>query len=225
MAGKLSIENILAVLWDHDNTLLPTADLHYQKHKKTCAKYGIDIADKDKERIAACNGFQNWQWLKNERGLALEKDKYLKEIDLLYEKQIPDLELNLGIREALQWFKDRRIAQFILTNARKKSVESSVKAHNLEEFISQIWAKEDYQGSKTQAQTYLDILEQIKQSGHDICATSQIMFLDDNADCINAAKKAGCIAIQILTGPDTPCASHYTLKLNNAQELVNLLQN
>mgnify|MGYP006286936879 FL=1 len=191
-----------AILWDHDNTLMPTAELHFQKHLHICGQYGVTINESYRLRIAANNGLQNWEWLSNDRGLKLNKEKYLTEIDQFYKKQIARLSPSAVILNCIQDISDKDIPQFIVSNARKSSLSLSVESHGFDKVMSGIFAKEDYQGKKNDPSTYPALLEKIRPfAKHDLKENSCVL-IDDDADCIDAANEAGLITIHFLTGPN-----------------------
>ena len=199
---------IKAVLWDNDNTLVPTAENHFRKHQHVARAYGIILDDSHRGRIAANNGQQNWQWLSSELTLNAPEDSYLAEIDLVYQKLCGDLPLNPGIREAIDQLKDQKIPQGIMSNARKDSLLISVKAHHLDKEMVFVWGKEDYEGRKNEAATYKAAVETLN------FPPDNILFLDDDAHCVEAAYKAGLAAVHVGNGPNpqTPSESFANLK-------------
>ena len=54
---------IKALLWDCDNTLIKTAELHFAKHVAVLKRYGIDLDDRFRPTIYANNSIQNWDIL------------------------------------------------------------------------------------------------------------------------------------------------------------------
>lgn len=194
--------NIKAVIWDNDNTLVATAEGHFQKHQQTASKYGIDLTDSHRPVIAKNNGSQNWEWLKKDFGLDADKDTYLKAIDLFFMEYCKNIPLNSNIKESIDLLKDRKIPQVIMSNARRDSLKISTSTHHLEDVMLFIWGKEDYVGRKDTPETYKSVFEAICEMIGEVTSSQDIVFFDDDAHVIEAAHTFGLTAIHVGNGPN-----------------------
>lgn len=209
---------IKAVLWDNDNTLVPTAENHFRKHQQVAKIHGVVLDDSHRGRIAANNGRQNWQWLSSELALNAPEDSYLAEIDLVYQKLCDDLPLNPGIREAIDLVKDQKILQCIMSNARRDSLLISVKAHDLDKEMAFVWGKEDYVGRKNEPATYKAATEALNLLPEDI------LFFDDDPHCVEAAFKAGISAVHVGNGPNPQIPAESFANLEDTGEIPDFLR-
>lgn len=194
---------IKIIIWDNDNTLVATAENHFQKHLITAKKYNITLDDDHRPIIAANNGKQNWQWLRDDFGLTADQDTYLSEIDACYKENAAKLKPNPGIIEAIAFCRDQMMSQIIFSNSRRDSLMISVEANGFESDMSLIWGKEDYQGRKYTAQPYEMLLDHLKdQLKKPALSFENMIFFDDDAKCIEAALALGICAIHIGNGPN-----------------------
>ena len=218
---------IRLVIWDHDNTLIPTAELHFKKHDVELRKHGIILSSEDYPRIAKNNGRQNWQWLSEERGLSLPLETYLKNIDTHYSAEIGKISFNPGILESITLLNKHGMKQGIVSNARRSSLMSSVKAHHLDQTMDFIWGKEDYDGRKDTHSTYPKILNALPEhtQGNIQAKPENTLFFDDDPDCITAAQQAGIQAVRVLLGPLSTPATIPGKNQTETHNIPNLLKN
>jgi HAD superfamily hydrolase (TIGR01509 family) len=186
---------IYAVLWDYDNTLFATAQAHWSKHEVVLAKHGIILGSEHKQRVYDNNGNQNWQWLYEELNLRVSKDQYIKEIDDEFKKHISRIELRSGVLGLLKKIKDCQIIQAIVTNGRKSSVESVLKANGIDHFMKFILYKEDYEGRKPEPAPYLTALGRLEELMQKPLESKKCIAIEDDPNGVESAHKAGLTVI------------------------------
>ena len=217
-------KEIKYVIWDNDNTLVPTAENHFHKHVSVAGKYGVDLNDTHRLRIAANNGRQNWEWLSKEMGLNVPLETYLEEIDLVFMECAKNTPLKPGIAESLDLLKDHKIPQCIMSNSRVNSLNISVKTHRFEKYMTLIWGKEDYEGRKNTPSPYFQIKTALEKKFNDSIDMSSIIFFDDDPACIEAAYDTGIKAVHIGDGPDPQKPERGFKNLDTTSEISALLQ-
>lgn len=217
------MSKISCVIWDNDNTLVPTAEHHFRKHKEIAARYGITLEDEHRLKIAANNGRQNWEWLHEEMGLYAPRNQYLQEIDEWYESNVSEVQTAPEIRKAIIELKALEIPQAIFSNARKSSLNITVQQNDLARFMALIWGKEDYNGRKNTPEPYKQLQSELERILGKSLSTKSMLFIDDDATCIDAAVKAGLTTAHYINGPDKRAsenADHIVTTGAEIQEMI-----
>lgn len=216
--------NMQAVFWDYDNTILATAEAHWQKHKSVLAKHGIVLTDGFKNRIYTNNGSQNWAWISEELGLRLTENEYLKEIDKEFQEVADTLEFRPGVEEAIKFLNQQKIPQAIVTNARKSSAKPILIKKNIYPLMQFVLFKEDYTGRKPDPAPYLrgiSCMESIlgKPLNPRFC-----LAIEDDPNGVESAHKAGMTVIhRKLNECDADCL-HADFKCFHSNEFVLLIK-
>jgi len=201
---------VQAFFWDYDNTILETAESHWIKHQVVLAKYGITLKEVFRKRVYENNGYQNWAWMKDELGLEVSQEEYLKEIDLEFQKHITDLEMRSGVAELFELLESLEIPQAIITNARRDSAEPILKAKGILPKMKFVLYKEDYEGRKPDPTPYLAGIQMMQEAIKGPIST--YIAIEDDPKGVESAFKAGAIVIHRKLTEDaipTPYA-HYT---------------
>ncbi len=187
---------IQAIFWDYDNTILATAEAHWQKHQSVLARQGIKLHDNYRHRVYENNGQQNWQWLKEELGLVFTEKEYLQAIDLEFGQFLQNLQMRPGVEKLLNLADQKSIPQAIVTNARKASAKPVLDAKNITTRMQFILYKEDYQGRKPNPLPYLSALAKMATFLKQPLDPKRCLIIEDDPKGVESAHKAGAIVIQ-----------------------------
>lgn len=194
--------SIKYVFWDSDNTLVKTYDHHWNKHFETLKAQGIHLGDEWKERIYTNNGAQNWEWLRADLGLRMDKDAYLDAIDGWYYRHIDRIEIREGIDEALAHFDAKGYPMCVVSNGRRRSVMAALEAKNLVRHFKFILCIEDYQGRKPEPAPYLAAKTKMQQvAGHSIDA-KECLVIEDDPKGVESGTAAGMTVLHRPLGDD-----------------------
>lgn len=187
---------IQAVFWDYDNTILATADCHWNKHQTVLARQGIELPESFRKRIYENNGSQNWNWLKNELGLNVPEKEYLEAIDWEFQRHIIDLEMRPGVSELFNLIEHLGIPQAIITNARKNSAKPVLDEKKITSRMQFILFKEDYAGRKPEPEPYLCGFKKMELLTKKTIEPKRCLVIEDDPLGVESAHKAGAIVIQ-----------------------------
>lgn len=218
--------NVEAVFWDYDNTILATAEAHWEKHLTVLAKNGIELSEKFKKRIYENNGNQNWKWMKEELGLTVPEQEYLEAIDLEFQKHILKLEMRPGVLELFKLIEELGIPQAIVTNARKNSAQPVLDEKKITPLMRFILFKEDYEGRKPEPTPYLRGFEKMGILLGKTIEPSKCIAIEDDPKGVESAKKAGAIVIQRKLSEDeadSPYADYCCFHKNDFIKIVTTL--
>lgn len=191
MAGS----SIQGFFWDYDNTILETAEAHWNKHCVVLARHGIMLNESGSKRIYENNGNQNWEWFKEELGLRIPQKEYLQEVDAQFKEYLAHLEMRPGIAELFQFIDDAGIPQAIITNARRDSAEPVLKEKNILPLMKFVLFKEDYEGRKPDPAPYLAGLNKMAEITGLSIDPKRCIAIEDDPKGVESAHRAGVIAI------------------------------
>ena len=163
-----------AILWDCDNTLINTAELHFAKHVAVLKGYGIDLDDRFRPTIYANNSFQNWEILSKAFDIDTDETHYISQIDAWYKDNINTLQIRAGVKDVLDAAKAQNIVQAVVWNGRKESVMMGLEAKGLLPYFDLILTRDDYEERKPHPRPYLAALSQLN-----IDATNAVAIEDD----------------------------------------------
>lgn len=186
---------IQALFWDYDNTILETAEAHWNKHAFVLANHGIILNEEFKQKIYENNGSQNWQWIKNELGLKLKEKEYLKVIDAEFQQHMLQLKMRPGIEHLIDLIAAHRIPQAIITNARRDSAEPVLHQKKILSKMNFILYKEDYEGRKPEPTPYLKGFQTMEKIIGEPLIPCRCIAVEDDPKGVESASKAGAIVV------------------------------
>lgn len=192
------------IFWDSDNTLVKTHDHHWNKHFEILKLYGIHLGDEWKERIYTNNGAQNWEWLRAELGLRVEKETYLDEIDGWYHRHIASIAVREGVAEALDLFDSANLPMAVVSNGRVRSVTPALKAKNLYDRFRFVLCKEDYEGRKPDPAPYLAAKTRMQQMIGAPIDPRECLVIEDDPKGVESGLAAGMQVLHRPLGDDDP---------------------
>jgi HAD superfamily hydrolase (TIGR01509 family) len=186
---------IQAFFWDYDNTILETAEAHWNKHVAVLARHGIVLSEVFRQRVYENNGNQNWEWMKNELGLQIPEKEYLKAIDAEFQRHMFNLKMRPGIEHLIDVIAAHRIPQAIITNARRDSAEPVLAQKGILSKMSFVLYKEDYEGRKPDPAPYLKGFERMEKCLGQPIIPACCIAVEDDPKGVESAGKAGAIVI------------------------------
>lgn len=161
---------IKALLWDCDNTIIKTAELHFAKHVAVLKRYGIDLDKRFKPTIYSNNSIQNWDILDQAFDLPTTRDAYIADIDSWYKDNIDTVQVRPGVLETLESAKRKSITQVIVSNGRKESIYAGLEAKGLLDYFDFILTRDDYEKRKPAPEPYLTALTKLGLKANDTIA-------------------------------------------------------
>ncbi len=218
------MQNIQAVFWDYDNTILETAQGHWEKHFVTLKKYGINLDEKYRQKIYHNNGSQNWQWINKELNLKIPEQQYLNEIDSYFQNKMTNLPYREGVEEAFKYFTKKKIPQAIVTNGRTASVKPILEGKGINKIMKFILYKEDYDGRKPEPTPYLTAIKKMEEIIGKKLNPKQCLAIEDDPKGVESAHKAGMTVIhRKLSQNQAPCkiADYIAFTKNDFLNVIN----
>lgn len=161
---------IKALLWDCDNTLIKTAELHFAKHVAVLKGYGIDLDDRFRPTIYSNNSFQNWDILSKAFDIPTTGEDYIAAIDKWYQDNIHTLQIRSGVVEVLKLAQENGLKQAVVSNGRTESVMAGLDAKGLTPYFDIILTRGDYTERKPHPESYLCALDKLGLAPHEAIA-------------------------------------------------------
>lgn len=212
------------VFWDCDNTLIENGDLHWRKHKETLAKHGYHLPAEFRKPFFHSNAQQNWQWMVDNINLTLPCDDYLHEVDTWYHAHIHEIPLRAGVPWALNHFKNNRVKQCVVTNARRASVEPMLHVQNIMSYFEFTWCKEDYSARKPDPMPYATAIENMERLMGIAINKGECLAIEDDPLGVTSAHLAGLKVIQRRhTCAEAPSADA-DISLYDEDEFINTIK-
>lgn len=190
------------VFWDSDNTLVNTYHHHWNKHVETLKQHNIVLGEEWKERIYTNNGSQNWEWLRAELGLKVEKEEYLNQIDQWYFDHIAQIQIRDGVLDALDMFEAANLPMGVVSNGRRRSVMSALNAKNLSPRFQFVLCIEDYEGRKPEPTPYLAAKNKMQQITGVEINSKDCLVIEDDPKGVESGLAAGMAVLHRAIGDD-----------------------
>jgi HAD superfamily hydrolase (TIGR01509 family) len=216
---------IQAVFWDYDNTILETAEAHWNKHRAVLAQHCIELDEKYRKRVYENNGSQNWIWMNEQLGLKIPQKEYLHAIDLEFQRNILYLEFRSGITELCQLIRDLSIPQAIVTNARRESAEPVLKEKDILSLMDFVLFKEDYEGRKPDPTPYLVGFEKMAQLIGKPLDPKKCIVVEDDPKGVESAHRAGAIVIYRKLGANDPNTPYANYSCFDKEDFIRIMKN
>lgn len=183
----------LALLLDHDGTLVDSESAHHLLWNRVLAPYGVQISAQDYERdYAGLPALENGAQSVQRFGLdaspqALAQAKFAATRAYLHDQAFP---LMPGVAQALERWRGRyRLG--VVTGARSFAVQNSLDKHGLAADFECVVSADDVERTKPDPACYRLALQRMGLQPH------QAIAIEDTAHGVDAAVGAGlrCIAI------------------------------
>ena len=202
----LTIRRILepnAILFDMDGVLVDESPSYRATILRTCKHFGADVTGEEiAEKKLMGNANNDWVFTKrllSEHGIEIALENVKKRFEKIYQgdEQTPglwDREVQLVETEWLRELADRYLLGIVTGRPRNDAVRFLENA-GLKEFFSAIVCMEDGP-AKPEPDNVLTAMKQLD--------VHSAWMIGDTPDDINAARKAGLVAIGIVAPNDAP---------------------
>lgn len=215
---------VQAFFWDYDNTILETADAHWNKHQVVLARYGIKLSESHRKRVYENNGNQNWDWMSTELGLKVPEKTYLEEVDFEFQRHMINLQMRPGVSLLFKEIFNAGIPQAIITNARRDSAEPVLKAKEIMPFMKFVLFKEDYHGRKPEPSPYLTGFKKMSEILGESIDPKRCIAVEDDPKGVESAHRAGAVVIHRKLGIEEADSPYANYSCFQEQDFINLVR-
>jgi len=200
---------IKAILFDMDGVLIDARDWHYLALNEALAPFGFEISRGD--HLARFNGLSTSVKLKilsEESGFPYGLHEIVNDV-----KQDRTLRLagqlcfpNIGHQILLSRIKSKGIKIGVVTNSIRNSAEMLLSHAQIFQFLDALVTNQDVKYPKPDSEGYLLACQKLG------VAPQEVIVVEDGEYGMEAARKAGCIVLQV-GSPDDVCLELFSESL------------
>ncbi|MGK5085983.1 HAD family phosphatase [Bdellovibrionota bacterium FG-2] len=150
-----------AILFDHDGVLAASEPLHWSAWEALLAELGIPYNNAEMRSFIGKTAPEILVTLLNRHNPGWDASKYNviqlagRKADLYLELSRTQLQTYPGVQEGLQWLKSERIKTAVVSNARRRELETTIRQLGLFDLLDVIVCREDVSSPKPDPAMYL----------------------------------------------------------------------
>lgn len=176
-----------AYIFDFDGTLVDSMPIYVKSLFKILDEHNVSYDD-DLIKIITPLGLSGTAEYCISIGLNLTKDEVILLMKkYMYEEYINNVPAKENVIPVLKELKDRGIKLNVLTASPHVTLDACLERLGIFDLFDNIWSCDDFGTTKTNPEIYLKCAEIIGER------TEDILFLDDNLNADETAKKAGMV--------------------------------
>lgn len=180
------------VLFDLDGTLIDSMWVWEKTDREFLSRYGYEADEAYNKTIVSLTFSQGVMYILERFPIPLSAEQVKKELFAIayghYEK---DIALKAGVREFLEYLKDKRIPMAIATSCVPEMCEAVLRRHGLLEAFEAIVYTEEVGRNKDEADIFLEAAGRIGVPPEDC------LVFEDSLHAVGGAKKAGMKVIGV----------------------------
>lgn len=184
-------DNIKAILFDLDGTLVDSEPLHFEAHRRALAQHGIKITKEDYIQNGVSGGQRSfYEMMQIIYATPIDIDAVRKLKKEIYGDLIGEIKLFEGVKEVLENLKEKyRLA--IVSTTHMDYIRRTLKQVGIEEYFETFSSAKELERGKPFPDVYFDSLKKLG------LAPCECIAVEDSRNGVEAAKNAGirCIAI------------------------------
>lgn len=186
--------DIRAVFWDIDGTMVMSEPIHEAKTHHMASKYGIVVTQDMQDSFYGTTDVGIHKFMQT-LGMTCTFDEYMEYCVGYYRDNLHTIELREGFLEAFSLFEKNGVVQAAVSNGMKALVDLNITRTNLLEKLSTV-IDVDYViakglNPKPAGDPYLEALRQINEKTGAAIAPHQCLVVEDSPPGVRAGKAAG----------------------------------
>ena len=186
---------IEAVLFDQDGVIIDSEGIRRKTWIEALAIYGVQVTDKefdeDYKDMMGKPSLKNAEYLVRKYEIKTTPEEFLRKREELLDKYFPTIGLREGVRDLLDYLKERGIEMALVTSAFRRHVEMSLKNNGLEDYFTVIISKEDIRKGKPDPEPYRLACEKLG------IKPKNAVVIEDSENGVLSGKRAGCLVIAV----------------------------
>jgi len=195
---------IKAICWDVDGTLVDSEPLNREKKIAVVANYGISLTEKEARQFDGICDRKCWEWLRQNKGLQIPYEQFVHELNAYYlahpEKIVP----RDGALEAFDYFDALKLPQCAVSSGEKATVDANLAVAGVDTRVLFALNSADVTKTKPDPEPYMLGKTRLCEAlGWDAATVNSRSFLviEDSIPGVIAASRAG---MTVIFWPQTP---------------------
>lgn len=188
------MKDTFAVVFDMDGVIFDSERLVIACWKPIAQKYHIPDIEEACFECMGINAALTEQKMKERYGEQFPYQEYKAEVSKLFFEQAKDGKLpqKEGIKELLEYLKNRQIKIALASSTRREVVERELKEGGLFDYFDQVVCGDMVQNSKPDPEIFLKACEQLGVNPQSVYA------IEDSYNGIRSASRAGMMPIMVV---------------------------
>ena len=180
-----------ALIFDMDGLMIDTERLYIETEREIAAQYGKTVFESTLWKMMGRKPIESIRIFCEETGIPVDPERMLEYRDgMMFEKMQNDLQALPGLYEILERFSGR-LKMAIGTGAKQKFLDFAVDKLQVRKYFAHLQPSDNIRLGKPEPEIYVKTAEALE------IEPAQCVVLEDSANGILAAKRAGCYAIAV----------------------------
>jgi HAD superfamily hydrolase (TIGR01509 family) len=209
--------NLKGIIIDLDGTLVNSLKVYDEVHKKIFEKYNIKI-DGTLDSFGA-SPKELIETIIKKHNLNINPEEIIKETeDLIIKEYIDKIKFNVGAKQILNYFMEKKYKLGIVTSNTKRIVYEMLKHFGILNLFDVIITGDDVKEPKPEPECYIKAVKMMN------LFPSEVLAIEDSIYGIIAAKRAGINVIGVASGVNKKrelISAGATMVFKNLKELYN----
>ncbi len=186
-------QNIKAILFDMDGTLIDSEALHFHNLVDICKGYGYEFTAKDDDKFLGTSMAYIFDNIRQNFTKPVSFEQFKQNNISLFEKHVEQKHLFQGVVNILDYLYAKKIPLCVVTNGEEKAAEVALTKTKIWDYFDKVITATDVKNAKPHPEPYLQAAEFLKIDIKDC------MVIEDSPAGVEAGIKAGAYVVAVTT--------------------------
>ncbi len=186
-------QNIKAILFDMDGTLVDSENIHFQNIVRICKDYGYKFTEKDDEDFLGTSMTYIFENIKGRFSKPMTFEEFAEQNISLFGQIVNKEHLFPGVKEALDYLKEKEIPLSVVTNGEEAAAKVALTKTEIWDYFDHVITASHVTKAKPHPEPYLKAAALLNVDIKDC------LIIEDNPTGIESGIKAGGYVVAIKT--------------------------